>query len=157
MACLVHADSASHLRLAATSSLKPPSLAAPGPQRPTPSPEGRPRPARSPLDRRLSPAPSSSAPDRRPPRLSPSEKKHQNGTKTPSPPQKRLSGQPLDLFCFRRNPRDGIENLAKLHRYGLLLEKCDPPLIDVIIGFVHIPSLYLSHLFSFSFPNIFLR
>ncbi|XP_077957974.1 ataxin-7-like protein 1 isoform X2 [Gasterosteus aculeatus] len=96
MACLVHADSASHLRLAATSSLKPPSLAAPGPQRPTPSPEGRPRPARSPLDRRLSPAPSSSAPDRRPPRLSPSEKKHQNGTKTPSPPQKRLSGRVFD-------------------------------------------------------------
>ncbi|KAL6116859.1 atxn7l1 [Pungitius sinensis] len=102
MPCLGHADSAAHLRLTAASasssssssaSLKPPSLGATAHQRPTPSPEGRPGPARSPLDRRLSSTPSPSAADCRPP---PSEKKHQNGTKTSSPSQRRLSGRVFD-------------------------------------------------------------
>ncbi|KAM8908938.1 ataxin-7-like protein 1 isoform 2-T2 [Spinachia spinachia] len=101
MPCLGHDDLASHLRFttttttAASSSLKPPSLAAP--QRTAPSPQGRPGPApsTSPLDKRLSSAPSPSAPDRRPP-PSPAEKKHQNGTKIPSASQRRLSGRVFD-------------------------------------------------------------
>lgn len=136
MPCLNRADSASHVRLTSSSSsspspssLKPPSLTpsasqrsseklmngrgsgGPSTPRSTASPsslEGRPSPARSPLDRRLSSAPSPSTLDRKPsPSPSPShrsgalssssssplEKKHQNGTKTSSRSQKRLSGQ----------------------------------------------------------------
>lgn len=71
--------------------------------------EGRPSPACSPLDRRLPSAPSPSTLDRKPSpspspahrsgalssslSSSPLEKKHQNGTKTSSRSQKRLSGQ----------------------------------------------------------------
>ncbi len=64
--------------------------------------DGRPSPARSPLDRRPSSTPSPSQLDRKPspshrsgtlPSSSTLEKKHQNGTKTPSRSQKRLSGQ----------------------------------------------------------------
>ncbi|XP_018540668.1 ataxin-7-like protein 1 isoform X2 [Lates calcarifer] len=119
------------------SSLKPPSLAPLASQRPgekltngrgatsgpstprsaTPpsSLDGRPSPARSPLDRRPSSTPSPSPLDRKPspspspshrsggmPSLSPSlsslplEKKHQNGTKTSSRSHKRLSGRVFD-------------------------------------------------------------
>ncbi|XP_074482335.1 ataxin-7-like protein 1 isoform X2 [Sebastes fasciatus] len=89
----------------------------PSTPRPTTSPsslDGRPSPARSPLDRRLSSTPSPSPLDRKPsPSPSPSqrsgalppppsssssplEKKHQNGTKTSSRSQKRLSGRVFD-------------------------------------------------------------
>lgn len=138
MPCLNRTDSASHVRLTSScssssspspSSLKPASLTPPasqrsseklmngrstsGPSTPrsTTSPsslDGRPSPARSPLDRRPSSTPSPSPLDRKPspspspshrggalPSLSssPLEKKHQNGTKTSSRSQKRLSGQ----------------------------------------------------------------
>ncbi|XP_042367499.1 ataxin-7-like protein 1 isoform X2 [Plectropomus leopardus] len=69
----------------------------------------RPSPARSPLDRRLPSTPSPSPLDRKPslspspshrsgalPSLSQMEKKHQNGTKTSSRSQKRLSGRVFD-------------------------------------------------------------
>lgn len=134
MPCLNRADSASHVRLTSStspspSSLKPLSLTPPasqrsgeklvngrgtsGPSTPrsTVSPsslDGRPSPARSPLDRRPSSTPSPSPLDRKPSpspspahrsgalpssSASPLETKHQNGTKTPSRSQKRLSGQ----------------------------------------------------------------
>nr|XP_046235699.1 ataxin-7-like protein 1 isoform X1 [Scatophagus argus] len=138
MPCLNRADSASHVRVTSSSSsstsplsLKPSSLTPPtsqrssekllngrstsGPSTPrsTTSPsslDGRPSPARSPLDRRPSSTPSPSPLDRRPsPSPSPShrsgalplsssplEKKHQNGTKTSSRSQKRLSGRVFD-------------------------------------------------------------
>ncbi|KAK5896121.1 hypothetical protein CgunFtcFv8_009755 [Champsocephalus gunnari] len=81
--------------------------------RSTPSPSSsadrRPSPARSPLDRRLPSTPSPSPLDRKPPPSpAPSqrsaalpvtsllEKKQQNGTKTPSRSQKRLSGRVFD-------------------------------------------------------------
>lgn len=111
-------DSASHLHFNSTptnpspSSLKPPCL----PQRtgekltngrlaPSPSSlDRRPSPARSPLDRKPSlppPIPQLPSPAQRPaavPSLSsspspPSEKKHENGTKSLSKPQKRVSGR----------------------------------------------------------------
>ncbi|XP_070709959.1 ataxin-7-like protein 1 isoform X1 [Pempheris klunzingeri] len=135
MPCLNRADSASHVRLTSTPSpspVKPPSLTPPtsqrvseklmngrgasGPSTPrsTTSPsslDGRPSPARSPLDRRPSSTPSPSSLDRKPspspspshrsgtlPSLlaSPSEKKHQNGTKTSSRSHRRLSGRVFD-------------------------------------------------------------
>ncbi|XP_070848361.1 ataxin-7-like protein 1 isoform X2 [Chaetodon trifascialis] len=139
MPCLNRTDSASHVRLTSSSSsspspssLKPASLTPPasqrsseklmngrstsGPSTPrsTASPsslDGRPSPARSPLDRRPSSTPSPSPLDRKPsPSPSPShragalpplsssplEKKHQNGTKTSSRSQKRLSGRVFD-------------------------------------------------------------
>ncbi|XP_070785469.1 ataxin-7-like protein 1 [Enoplosus armatus] len=137
MPCLNRADSASHVRLSSSSSsspspssLKPPSLTPPasqrssekltngrgtsGPSTPrsTTSPsslDGRPSPARSPLDRRPSSTPSPSQLDRKPspspspshrsgalPSSSPLEKKQQNGTKTSSRSQKRLSGRVFD-------------------------------------------------------------
>lgn len=141
MPCLNRADSASHMRLTSSSSpspssLKPPSLAPPAAQRSseklmngrgtsgpsTPrsstspsSLDGRPSPARSPLDRRPSSTPSPSSLDRKPsPSPSPShrsgalpsslssplEKKHQNGTKTSSRSHRRLSGQSCYFFCI---------------------------------------------------------
>ncbi|KAM3587928.1 uncharacterized protein V6R79_017462 [Siganus canaliculatus] len=138
MPCLNRADSASHVRLSpasssSPSSLKSPSLTPPASQRSsekltngrvascpstprsTTSPsslDGRPSPARSPLDRRATSTPSPSPLDRKPsPSLSPShrsgalpppsllsplEKKHQNGTKNSSRSQKRLSGRVFD-------------------------------------------------------------
>ncbi|XP_036977533.1 ataxin-7-like protein 1 isoform X2 [Acanthopagrus latus] len=137
MPCLNRADSASHVRLTSStspspSSLKPLSLTSPasqrsgeklvngrgtsGPSTPrsTVSPsslDGRPSPARSPLDRRPSSTPSPSPLDRKPSpspspahrsgalpssSASPLETKHQNGTKTPSRSQKRLSGRVFD-------------------------------------------------------------
>lgn len=129
MPCLNRAGSASHVRITSSSpsSLKPPSLTPPasqrssekltngrgtsGPSTPrsTTSPsslDGRPSPARSPLDRRPPSTPSPSTLDRKPsPSPSPShragallpssplQKKQQNGTKTSSRSQKRLSGQ----------------------------------------------------------------
>ncbi|XP_075967697.1 ataxin-7-like protein 1 isoform X5 [Anarhichas minor] len=135
MACLSHADSASHVRLttfSSPSSLKPPSLTPPASQRSseklmngrgtggpttprsTTSPSSldrRPSPARSPLDRRLPSTPSPSTLDRKPspspspsqrhgallpPSSSPLEKKQQNGTKTSSRSQRRLSGRVFD-------------------------------------------------------------
>ncbi|XP_040885969.1 ataxin-7-like protein 1 isoform X2 [Toxotes jaculatrix] len=142
MPCLSRADSGSHVRLTASSSapssspssLKPPSLTPPASQRsseklangrgssgpstpcsttPPSSLDGRPSPARSPLDRRPSSTPSPSPLDRKPsPSPSPShrsgampsssllspplEKKHQNGTKTSSRSHKRLSGRVFD-------------------------------------------------------------
>ncbi|XP_059181838.1 ataxin-7-like protein 1 isoform X1 [Centropristis striata] len=143
MPCLSRADSASHVRLSpsssspsSSSSLKPPSLTPPssqrsseklmngrgtgGPSTPrsTTSPsslDGRPSPARSPLDRRLSSTPSPSPLDWKPssspspslrsgtlppppppPPSSPLDKKQQNGTKTSSRSQRRLSGRVFD-------------------------------------------------------------
>ncbi|XP_068587477.1 ataxin-7-like protein 1 isoform X2 [Cebidichthys violaceus] len=139
MPCLSHADSASHVRLTSSSSsssssslspLKPPSLPPPasqrsgvklmngrgtgGPSTPrsTTSPsslDGRPSPARSPLDRWPPSMPSPSTLDRKPPpspspshrhgalpSATPLEKKHQNGTKTSSRSQRRLSGRVFD-------------------------------------------------------------
>ncbi|XP_044199453.1 ataxin-7-like protein 1 isoform X2 [Thunnus albacares] len=142
MPCLSRADSASHVRLTSSSSssspsassLKPPSLTPPasqrsgeklmngrgtgGPSTPrsTASPsslDGRPSPARSPLDRRPASTPSPSPLDRKPsPSPSPSqrsgalpssslsssplEKKQQNGTKAASRSHKRLSGRVFD-------------------------------------------------------------
>ncbi|XP_044042297.1 ataxin-7-like protein 1 isoform X1 [Siniperca chuatsi] len=137
MPCLNRADSVSHVRLTSScspspSSIKPPSLtplasqrssekltngrgtSGPSTPRSTTSPsslDGRPSPARSPLDRRPSSTPSPSLLDRKPsPSPSPShrsgalpsssssqlEKKQQNGTKTSSRSQKRLSGRVFD-------------------------------------------------------------
>ncbi|XP_045928202.1 ataxin-7-like protein 1 isoform X1 [Micropterus dolomieu] len=132
MPCLNRAGSASHVRITSSSpsSLKPQSLTPPasqrssekltngrgtsGPSTPrsTTSPsslDGRPSPARSPLDRRPPSTPSPSTLDRKPsPSPSPShragallpssplQKKQQNGTKTSSRSQKRLSGRVFD-------------------------------------------------------------
>ncbi|XP_041636693.1 ataxin-7-like protein 1 [Cheilinus undulatus] len=138
MPCLNRADSASHVRLTSSSpspspSVNKPSFHAPsssqrstekllngrgtsGPPTPrsTTSPsslDGRPSPARSPLDRRPSSTPSSSPLDRKPSpspspahrsgalpssSLSPLEKKHQNGTKASSKSHRRLSGRVFD-------------------------------------------------------------
>ncbi|XP_039996271.1 ataxin-7-like protein 1 [Xiphias gladius] len=143
MPCLSRADSASHVRLTTSSlssspspsSLKPPSLTPLASQRsseklmngrgssgpstprsttPPSSLDGRPSPARSPLDRQPSSTPSPSPLDRKPsPSPSPShrsgavssssslsspplEKKHQNGAKTSSRSHKRLSGRVFD-------------------------------------------------------------
>ncbi|KAM7378178.1 hypothetical protein PAMA_013192 [Pampus argenteus] len=137
MPCLSRAESAqSHVRLTTSSSpsaspLKPPSLtpqasqrsseklmngrgtSGPSTPRSTASPsslDGRPSPARSPLDRRPSSTPSSSPLDRKPsssplpsqrsgtlpPPSSPLEKKQQNGTKASSRSHKRLSGRVFD-------------------------------------------------------------
>ncbi|KAK7913607.1 hypothetical protein WMY93_013818 [Mugilogobius chulae] len=134
MPCLSRTSSASHMRLSSSpsvhkvSSLTPPSSqrsseklvngrSSSGPPTPRSSPspsslDGRPSPARSPLDRRPSSTPSPSQPDRKPsPSPSPSqrcsalpsssssalEKKQQNGTKTSAArPHKRLSGRVFD-------------------------------------------------------------
>ncbi|TKS90692.1 YY1-associated factor 2 [Collichthys lucidus] len=137
MPCLNRADSASHVRLTSSPLPLPrllllPQTAIPHSPRPPPvqreahkrprhqravhtrstttspsSLDGRPSPARSPLDRRPSSTPSPSPLDRKhSPSPSPShrsgtllvssasplDRKHQNGTKTPSRSQKRLSG-----------------------------------------------------------------
>lgn len=130
MPCLNQSDSPSHVRLSnsSPSSLKPPSFAplpsqrsgekllngrgsteAPAP-RSTTSPSslnGRPSPARSPLDRKPPSTPSPSPQDRKGSQspspshrtgalqvlAAPLEKRHQNGTKSSSRSQKRLSGQ----------------------------------------------------------------
>ncbi|XP_034529908.1 ataxin-7-like protein 1 isoform X1 [Notolabrus celidotus] len=143
MSCLNRADSASHVRLtpsSSPSSNKPSSLtpsssqrsteklvngrgtSGPSTPRSTTSPSSldkRPSPARSPLDRRTSSAPSSSSTSSSSPldrKASPSpspahrtgalpssaaaaallEKKQQNGTKAPSKSQRRLSGRVFD-------------------------------------------------------------
>ncbi|XP_069376101.1 ataxin-7-like protein 1 isoform X2 [Paralichthys olivaceus] len=138
MPCLSRADSASHVRLATSSSshspssLKPSSLTpsafqrssekltngrgtggTPTPRSTTPpsSLDRRPSPARSPLDKRPSSAPSPSPLDRKPSpsplfshrpvalpssSTSLSDKKQQNGTKTPPKSHKRLSGRVFD-------------------------------------------------------------
>lgn len=134
MTCLNRADSAAHVRLTPSSSPNKPSSLAPsssqrsteklvngrgtsGPSTPrsTTSPsslDGRPSPARSPLDRRPSSTPSSSSPLDRKPSPSPSpahrssalpsaassllEKKQQNGTKASSKSHRRLSGRVFD-------------------------------------------------------------
>ncbi|XP_032361713.1 ataxin-7-like protein 1 [Etheostoma spectabile] len=132
MPCLSRADSTSHVHLTSSSSspassLKPPSLTPPasqrssdkltngrgasGPSTPrsTTSPsslDGRPSPARSPLDRRLSSTPSPSLLDRKPsPSPSPSNRSGslpsssplgKNGPKTSCGSQKRLSGRVFD-------------------------------------------------------------
>ncbi|XP_029681608.1 ataxin-7-like protein 1 isoform X2 [Takifugu rubripes] len=129
MPCLKQSDSASHLRLSTSSpsSLKPfassPSQrssekllngrvsAEASTPRSTTSPSslnGRPSPARSPLDRKTASTPSPSSQDRKAsqspapspragaPLSAPLEKRHQNGTKSCSRSQKRLSGRVFD-------------------------------------------------------------
>ncbi|KAJ4924793.1 hypothetical protein JOQ06_003743, partial [Pogonophryne albipinna] len=106
--CLSRGDPSSH-----RSSEKLTNGRGPPTPRSTPSPSSsadrRPSPARSPLDRRLPSTPSPSPLERKPPPSpAPSqrsaalpvtsllEKKQQNGTKTPSRSQKRLSGRVFD-------------------------------------------------------------
>ncbi|XP_034718828.1 ataxin-7-like protein 1 [Etheostoma cragini] len=124
MPCLSRADSTSHVHLTSSSSspassLKPPSLTPPASQRSSDkltngrgagaspsSLDGRPSPARSLLDRRLSSTPSPSLLDRKPsPSPSPSHRSGslplssplgKNGPKTSCGSQKRLSGRVFD-------------------------------------------------------------
>lgn len=158
MPCLKQSDSASHLRLSTSSpsSLKPPSFApSPSQRHPSekllngrvsaeastprsttsPSPlNGRPSPARSPLDRKPASTPSPSPQDRKAsqspspspragaPLSAPLEKRHQNGTKSCSRSQKRLSGQfggHLPPRCVDRFPRGSASSVLSSSSFDL--------------------------------------